>query len=57
MLRVWAPLVLFAGTHGGVWAQEAAAGDAVWKNDMAARHAELIKRNGEGPMLRCATGW
>jgi len=48
MLRVWAPLVLFAGMSCGVWAQEAASGDAVWKNDAAARRAELIQRNGDG---------
>jgi len=36
---------------GGARAQQApaaASGDAVWMNDMAARHAELIKRNGPG---------
>jgi hypothetical protein len=54
MLRVWAPLVLCLGMTGGVLAQETAAaagnagGDAAWMNDMAARHAELIKRNGAG---------
>ena len=55
MLRVWAPLVLCLGMMGGVVvAQETAAaagnagGDAAWMNDMAARHAELIKRNGAG---------
>jgi hypothetical protein len=54
MLRVWAPLVLCLGMTGGVVAQETAAaagnagGDAAWMNDMAARHAELIKRNGAG---------
>jgi hypothetical protein len=31
-----------------VSAQAPAQGDAVWMNDMAARHAELIKRNGAG---------
>jgi hypothetical protein len=49
MLRVWVPLVLCLGMV--VRAQQAptaAGGDAVWKNDMAARHAELIKRNGPG---------
>jgi hypothetical protein len=45
MLRVWAPLVLLAGMVG---VQAHAQGDAVWMNDMAARHAELIKRNGAG---------
>ncbi len=29
-------------------AATAAGGDAAWKNDMAARRAELIKRNGPG---------
>jgi hypothetical protein len=53
MLRVWVPLVLCLGIVGGavVRAQQAPAatgGDAVWMNDMAARHAELIKRNGQG---------
>jgi hypothetical protein len=47
MLRVWVPLVLCLGTV--VKAQQTPArGDAVWMNDMAARHAELIKRNGPG---------
>jgi hypothetical protein len=49
MLRVWVPLVLCLGMV--VRAQQAptaAGGDAVWMNDMAARHAELIKRNGPG---------
>ncbi len=49
MLRVWVPLVLCLGMVGGVWAQQtAAAGDAVWSNDLAARRTELIKRNGPG---------
>jgi hypothetical protein len=53
MLRVWVPLVLCLGMVVGtvVRAQQAptaAGGDAVWMNDMAARHAELIKRNGPG---------
>ncbi|HSY36626.1 MAG TPA: DUF6624 domain-containing protein [Acidobacteriaceae bacterium] len=50
MLRVWAPLVLCLGMVSGVVAQETAAagGDAVWRNDLAARRAELIKRNGAG---------
>jgi hypothetical protein len=49
MLMVWAPLVLCLGMVGLVRAQETpGAGDAVWMNDMAARHAELIKRNGAG---------
>ena len=49
MLRVWVPLALCLGMMGGAWAQQAAAGgDAVWMNDMAARRAELIKRNGPG---------
>jgi len=47
MLRVWAPLVLCLGMVSGARAQQAA-GDAVWMNDMAARRAELIKRNGPG---------
>jgi hypothetical protein len=33
---------------GVVRAQSPDGGDAVWMNDMAARHAELIKRNGPG---------
>jgi hypothetical protein len=53
MLRVWVPLVLCLGVVGGTiavaqQAPPAAGGDAVWMNDMAARHAELIKRNGPG---------
>jgi hypothetical protein len=36
------------GTVGVVRAQSPDGGDAVWMNDMAARHAELIKRNGPG---------
>ncbi len=51
MLRVWAPLVLFFGMSCGTWAQETVAaggGDSQWTNDMAARRAELIKRNGVG---------
>jgi len=43
MLRVWAPLVMCLGM-----VQAPAPADAVWMNDMAARHAELIKRNGPG---------
>jgi hypothetical protein len=50
---VWVPLVLCLGMMGGVvvraqQAPMAAGGDAVWMNDMAARHAALIKRNGPG---------
>jgi hypothetical protein len=45
---VWAPLVVCLGTVGVVRAQSPDGGDAVWMNDMAARHAELIKRNGPG---------
>jgi len=49
MLKVWAPLVLCLGMSCGARAQQApAAGDAVWTNDMAARRAELIQRNGDG---------
>jgi hypothetical protein len=51
MLRVWTPLVLCLGMVSGVRAQEApaaAGGDATWMNDLEARHAELIKRNGPG---------
>jgi hypothetical protein len=49
MLGVLASLVLLVGMMGGVRAQQAqAAGDAVWKNDMAERRAELLKRNGTG---------
>ena len=48
MLTVWAPLVVCLGTVGVVRAQSPDGGDAVWRNDMAARHAELIKRNGPG---------
>ena len=48
MLTVWAPLVVCLGTVGVVRAQSPDGGDAVWMNDMAARHAELIKRNGAG---------
>jgi len=51
MLRVWAPLVLCLGMMSGARGQEAAAasgGDAAWKNDAAARRAELIKRDGAG---------
>jgi hypothetical protein len=48
MLMVWAPLVVCLGTVGVVRAQSPDGGDAVWMNDMAARHAELIKRNGPG---------
>jgi hypothetical protein len=51
MLKAWTPLVLCLGMMGGARAQQGAAaagGDAVWTNDMAARRAELIKRNGEG---------
>lgn len=49
MLRVWVPLVLCLGMVGGAWAQQTAGGgDAVWTNDLAARRAELIKRNGTG---------
>ena len=43
MFGVWAPLVLLVGM-----ARAQAPGDAVWRNDMAARHAELIQRNGAG---------
>jgi hypothetical protein len=51
MLRVWAPLVLCLGMMSGARGQETAAasgGDAAWKNDAAARRAELIKRDGAG---------
>ena len=56
MLRVWAPLVLCLGMVGGmvVRAQQAptqqapASGDAAWRDDLAGRRAELIKRNGVG---------
>jgi hypothetical protein len=48
MLMVWAPLVVCLGMVGVVRAQSPDGGDAVWMNDMAARHAELIKRNGPG---------
>jgi len=48
MLTVWAPLVVWLGMVGVVRAQSPDGGDAVWMNDMAARHAELIKRNGPG---------
>jgi hypothetical protein len=47
MLRVWVALVLCLGMVGGARAQQTQ-GDAVWMNDMAARHAELVKRNGPG---------
>jgi hypothetical protein len=43
MLGVLAPLVLFVGM-----ARAQAPDDSVWMNDMAARHEELIKRNGAG---------
>jgi hypothetical protein len=43
MLGVWAALVLCVGM-----ARAQAPDDSVWMNDMAARHAELIKRNGAG---------
>jgi hypothetical protein len=45
MPGVWVPLVLLMGMMSG---RAQAQGDAVWMNDMAARHAELIKRNGPG---------
>jgi hypothetical protein len=51
MLGVWAPLVLCLGMSFGAWAQDTVAaggGDSQWTNDMAARRAELIKRNGTG---------
>lgn len=50
MLTVWAPLLLCVGMVGGVVAQETAAAgaDAAWMNDLGARRAELIKRNGPG---------
>jgi len=48
MLTGWAPLVVCLGMVGVVRAQSPDGGDAVWMNDMAARHAELIKRNGPG---------
>ena len=51
MLKVWAPLVLCLGSLGGARAQgtvAAGAGDSQWTNDMAARRAELIQRNGDG---------
>jgi hypothetical protein len=49
MLRVWVPLVLCVGMFGGALAQQApTAGDAVWRNDLSARRAELIQRNGSG---------
>jgi hypothetical protein len=52
MLRVWAPLVLCLGLVSGASAQETSAAGtsaaAVWRNDLAARRAELIKRNGPG---------
>jgi hypothetical protein len=49
MLRVWTPLVLCLGMVSGSGAQQTSpAGDAVWRNDLAARRAELIKRNGPG---------
>jgi hypothetical protein len=52
MLGVWAPLVLCLGMMSGLRAQETAAAgtnsDATWRNDMAARRAELIKRDGTG---------
>lgn len=50
MLTVWAPLLLCVGMVVGVVAQETAAAgaDAAWMNDLGARRAELIKRNGPG---------
>ena len=51
MVRVWVPLALCLGMLGGavVRAQQApASGDAAWMDDLAARRAELIKRNGPG---------
>ncbi len=51
MLRVWAPFVLCLGMMCGARAQQTVAaggGDSQWTNDMAARRAELIKRNGAG---------
>lgn len=51
MLRVWVPLVVLVGMGCGARAQQAARqadGDAVWMNDLAARHEALIKRNGPG---------
>jgi hypothetical protein len=52
MLRVWAPLVLCLGMVTGATAQETVAAgtnaEATWRNDLAARRAELIKRDGQG---------
>jgi hypothetical protein len=49
MLGVLAPLVLLVGMVGGARGQQTqASSDAVWMNDLAARHAELIRRNGPG---------
>ena len=48
MLKVWAPLMLCLGMVSGAVGQQTVGGDAAWTNDMAARRAELIKRNGAG---------
>ncbi|MGA8938216.1 MAG: DUF6624 domain-containing protein [Acidobacteriaceae bacterium] len=50
MLGVLVPLALCLGMVGGVAAQGVAADNsgAKWMNDLATRHAELIKRNGPG---------
>ncbi len=46
MLRVWVPLALCLGMVGVVGAQDG--GDSAWRNDLATRRAELVKRNGAG---------
>jgi hypothetical protein len=43
VLRVWVALALLVGMM-----QAQAPGDAAWRNDLGARRAELIRRNGEG---------
>jgi hypothetical protein len=52
MLKVWLALALCLGMWRGVGAAAQTAGasqdGAKWMNDLAARHEELIKRNGPG---------
>jgi hypothetical protein len=48
MSEMWVPLVLCLGMVVGAVAQAPARGEAAWKDDLAGRRAELIKRNGPG---------
>ncbi|MGA7158239.1 MAG: DUF6624 domain-containing protein [Acidobacteriaceae bacterium] len=48
MLRVWVPLALCLAMVMGAVGQASDDGGAAWRNDLATRRAELVKRNGPG---------